>query len=47
MMLIKLVLSVAAALHLSLADAAKLGDKGKGWTVKQYKNSDILYCEYN
>ena len=47
MMLIKLILGVAAALQLSLADAAKLGDKGKGWEVKQYKNSDIIFCEYN
>lgn len=31
----------------TFSEASKLGDKGPGWTVKQYKDSGFLFCEYN
>ena len=32
---------------LATANAAKLGDKGKGWKVKRDKKTGYLYCQYN
>jgi hypothetical protein len=38
---------LVVSLAVTCAQAARLGDKGKGWKVKRNKDSGFLYCEYN